>query len=160
MISFLLGLALATTVYIPMTNQLETTIAHYFIQRDFHSKKKDMIVVSWIDCKDQDPKPCALERGYWVLDIHEYDDGDSKQINLFLLNGKGEIVSEAMINKRYKIEKIPQVTNIKTTVIQRGTIAPKKTKIEKPPLLVRKEAEITSHDIDQAVIRLLGKIEK
>ncbi len=33
------------------------------------------------------------------------DDGDSKQVNLFLLNGKGEIVAEAIINKRYKIEK-------------------------------------------------------
>ena len=78
MISFLLGLALATTVYIPMTNQLETTIAHYFIQRDFHSKKKDMIVVSWIDCKDQDPKPCCpyeRSRGYpEKSDIQSYTD--------------------------------------------------------------------------------------
>ena len=160
MISFLLGLALATTVYIPMTNQLETTVVHYFLQRDFHSKKKNMIVVTWVDCKDQDPKPCALDRGYWTLDIHEHDDGDSKQVNLFLINGKGEIVSEAMIHKRYRIEKIPQKTEIRKTVVQNGTIAPTKTKIETPPLLVRKEPEITAHDIDQAVIRLLGKIKK
>tara|TARA_Y100001938_G_scaffold150730_1_gene243090 strand:- start:1994 stop:2476 length:483 start_codon:yes stop_codon:yes gene_type:complete len=160
MISFLLSLAMATTVYVPMGSQLETTVAHHFVNKTFHSEKKDMIAVTWIDCKDREPRECALERGYWVLDIYEYDDGDSKQVNLFLLNGKAEIVAEAIINKRYKIEKIPQVTKIKTTVIQKGTIAPKKTKIEKPPLLVRKEGEITEQDISQAVIRLMGRIGK
>ena len=160
MISFLFSLAMATTVYVPMSNQLETTVAHYFVQRDFHSKKKGLVSVSWIDCKDRDPRECALERGYWILDIYEYDDGDSRQVNLFLLNGKAEIVAESIIHKRYEIIKIPQVTKINTTEVQGGTIAPKKTKIEKPPLMLRREAEITAHDIDQAVIRLLGRIEK
>jgi hypothetical protein len=160
MFTFLFNLAMATTVYVPMSNQLETTIVHYFVQRDFHSKKKGLVPVSWIDCKDREPRECALERGYWVLDIYEYDDGDSKQVNLFLLNGKAEIIAEAIIHKRYEIVKIPQKTTVKGTEVQRGTITPTKTEVEKPPVLLRKEAEITAHDIDQAVIRLLGKIEK
>ena len=83
MFTFLFNLAMATTVYVPMSNQLETTIVHYFVQRDFHSKKKDLVPVSWIDCKDREPRECALERGYWILDIYEYDDGASRQVNLF-----------------------------------------------------------------------------
>ena len=159
MISFLFNLAMATTVYIPMTTQLETTVVHYFINKDFHSKKKDMVVINWADCAEMGNRECAMVRGYWYLDIIEFINEDDYQINLFLYNENSEIVSEAIINKRYVIEKIPQVTKIKTTVVQQGTIAPKKTKIEKPPLLVRKKPEITNEDISQAVIRLLTRIE-
>ena len=41
MISFLLSLAFAgTTVYAPMETQLETTVVHYFIDKDFHARKE------------------------------------------------------------------------------------------------------------------------
>ena len=41
MISFLLSLAFGTTVYAPMKTQLETTVVHYFIDKDFHARKKE-----------------------------------------------------------------------------------------------------------------------
>ena len=39
---------------------------------------------------------------------------------------------QTIIHKRYKIEKIPQKTTVKGTKVERGTIAPFKTEIEKP----------------------------
>ena len=133
MINFLIGLAMATTVYAPMTNKLETTVAHFFINKDFHSKKKDMVVINWADCSHMGDRECAMMRGYWYLDVIEFNTEDDYQINIFLYNEESRIVSEAIINKRYVIEKIPQVTTIKGTEVQGGTIAPTKTRIEKPP---------------------------
>jgi len=160
MFNFLFSLAMATTVYVPMTTKLETTVAHYFVNKDFHSKKKDMIVVSWVGCQSMHDRDCVMSKGFWYLDIRQFDDGDTLQINLFLYDEKNQIVSEAIIHKRYKIDKIPQKTIIKGTRVQGGTITPTKTEIEKPPLLVRKKPEITGQDISQAVIRLLTRIEK
>ena len=160
MFSFLFSLAMATTVYIPMTTKLETTVAHYFVNKNFHSRKKDMTVVSWIDCQNMGDRECAMMNEYWYLDIKQFDDGDSLQINLFLYDEKSQIVSEAIIHKRYRIDKIPQKTIIKGTEVQGGTITPTKTEIENPPLLVRRKPEITGQDISQAVIRLLTRIEK
>jgi hypothetical protein len=160
MISFLFNLAMATTVYIPMTTQLETTVAHYFINKDFHSRKKDMVVINWADCAEMGNRECAMVRGYWYLDVIEFTNEGDYQINIFLYNENSEIVSEAIINKRYVIEKIPQITTIKGTKVDGGTIAPTKTRIEKPPLLVRRKPEITNEEISQAVIRLLTRIEK
>lgn len=156
MISFLLSLAFAETiVYVPMTNRLETTVGHYFIDKDFHSKKKDMLVINWADCQNIGHRECAMVRGYWYLDVIEFKGEDSYQINIFLYDDKSRIVSQEIIHKRYIIEKIPQKTTIKGTKVQGGTIAPTKTEIEKPPLLVRKKPEVTAHDIEQAVIKLL-----
>ena len=160
MFSFLFSLAMATTVYVPMTTKLETTVAHHFVNKNFHSKKKDMIVVSWIGCQSPSDREGAMVKGFWYLDIKQFDDGDSLQINLFLYNEKNQIVSEAIIQKRYRIDKIPQKTIIKGTEVQGGTITPTKTEIENPPLLVRRKPEITGQDISQAVIRLLTRIEK
>ena len=160
MFSFLFSLAMATTVYIPMTTKLETTVAHYFVNKNFHSRKKDMTVVSWIDCQNMGDRECAMMNEYWYLDIKQFDDGDSLQINLFLYDEKSQIVSEAIIHKRYRIDKIPQKTIIKGTEVQGGTITPTKTEIENPPLLVRRKPEITGQEISQAVIRLLTRIEK
>jgi len=160
MISLLLGLAMATTVYAPMTTQLETTVTHYFINKDFHSKKKDLTVISWADCAEIGDRECALVKGYWYLDVFEFNTEDTYQINIFLYNEVGQIVSEAIISKRYKIERIPQVTSIKGTKVERGTIAPFKTEIVKPPILMRRKPEITNEEISQAVVRLLTRIEK
>ena len=160
MISFILNLAMATTVYIPMTTQLETTVAHYFINKDFHSKKKDFAVISQVDCSEIGDRECAMVKGYWYLDVFEFNTANTYQINIFLYNEVGQIVSEAIINKRYEIERIPQVTSIKGTKVEGGTIAPFKTEIAKPPILIRKKPEITNEEISQAVVRLLTRIEK
>jgi len=162
MISLLLSLAFAdTTVYAPMTNRLETTIGHYFIDKDFHSRKKDMLVVNFIDCEEEQlPRECAMVKGYWFLDVVEFEDDEQYQINIFLYDENSRIVSQSIINKRYVIEKIPQKTTIKGTKVQGGTIAPTKTEIEKPPLLVKKKPEITAKEIEQAVIKLLINIKE
>ena len=159
MINLLLSAAFAfTTVYAPMTTQLETSIVHHFVNKEFHSKKKDLIVISWADCEHLGNRECAMVKGYWYLDIFEFTTEDSYQINIFLYNEASQIISEAIINKRYVIEKIPQVTKIKETQVQGGTIAPTKTVIEKPPILLKRKPEITDQDISQAVIRLLTRI--
>ena len=162
MISLLLSLAFAeTTVYAPMTNRLETTIGHYFIDKDFHSRKKDMLVINFADCEDEQlPRECAMVKGYWYLDVVEFEDDEQYQINIFLYDDKSRIVSQSIINKRYIIEKIPQKTTVKGTKVERGTIAPFKTEIEKPPILVRKKPEITAREIEQAVIKLLINIKE
>jgi hypothetical protein len=161
MISLLLSLAFGETiVFAPMESQLETTIVHYFIDKDFHSRKKDMLVIDWADCQNIGHRQCAMVRGYWYLDIKEFEGEDSYQINIFLYDDKSRIVSQTIIHKRYKIEKIPQKTTIKGTKVERGTIAPFKTEIEKPPILVRKKPEITSRDVEQAVIKLLINIKE
>lgn len=161
MISLLLSLAFGETiVYAPMSTRLETTIGHYFIDKDFHARKKDMLVINWADCEELGHRECAMVRGYWYLDVVEFEDDEQYQINMFLYDDKSRIVSQAIINKRYVIEKIPQKTTIKGTKVQGGTIAPTKTEIEKPPLLVRKKPEITSHEIEQAVIKLLINIKE
>ena len=64
MISLLLSMAFATTVYAPMTNRLETTVAHYFIDKDFHARKKDMLVINWADCQETPARECAMIKGY------------------------------------------------------------------------------------------------
>jgi hypothetical protein len=161
MISLLLSLVFADTiVYAPMDSQLETTIVHYFIDKDFHSRKKDMLVIDWADCQNIGHRQCAMVRGYWYLDIKEFEGEDSYQINIFLYDDKSRIVSQTIIHKRYVIEKIPQKTTIKGTKVDGGTIAPTKTVIEKPPILVRKKPEITARDIEQAVIKLLINIKE
>ena len=138
MISLILSLAFADTiVYAPMTNRLETTIGHYFIDKDFHSRKKDMLVINFADCdEEQLPRECAMVKGYWYLDVVEFENDEQYQINIFLYDENSRIVSQSIINKRYVIEKIPQKTIIKGTKVQGGTIAPTKTEIEKPPLIV------------------------
>lgn len=162
MISLLLSLAFAdTTVYAPMTNRLETTVGHYFIDKDFHSRKKDLLVINYADCEEeQPPRECAMVKGYWYLQVVEFEDDEEYQINIFLYDQNSRIVSQAIINKRYVIEKIPQKTTVKGTQVQGGTIAPTKTVIEKPPLLVKKKPEITAHEIEQAVIKLLINIKE
>ena len=161
MISLLLSLAFGDTiVYAPMNSQLETTIVHYFIDKDFHSRKKDMLLINWADCESLGHRECAMVRGYWYLDIKEYEGEDSYQINIFLYDEMSRIVSQSIIHKRYIIEKIPQKTTIKGTKVDGGTIAPTKTVIEKPPILVRRKPEITARDIEQAVVILLTKIKE
>ena len=162
MFSLLLSLAFAdtTTVYAPMTNRLETTIGHYFIDKDFHSRKKDMLVINWADCQEMLPRECAMVKGYWYLDVVEFEDEEQYQINIFLYDDKSRIVSQTIINKRYVIEKIPQKTTIKGTKVDGGTIAPTKTVIEKPPILVKRKPEITAREIEQAVIKLLINIKE
>ena len=161
MISFLLSLAFGeTVVFAPMDSQLETTIVHYFIDKDFHSRKKDMLVIDWADCQNIGHRQCAMIRGYWYLDIKEFEGEDSYQINIFLYDDKSRIVSQSIINKRYIIEKIPQKTTVKGTKVERGTIAPFKTEIEKPPILIKKKPEITAREIEQAVIKLLINIKE
>tara|TARA_B100000287_G_scaffold141418_1_gene133124 strand:- start:79 stop:558 length:480 start_codon:yes stop_codon:yes gene_type:complete len=158
MIVFLLNLAMATTVYAPMKNQLETSVVHHFVNKDFHSKKKDLLVINWADCEEMGNRECAMMRGYWYLHVIEFKGEETYQINIFLYNENSEIVSEAIIEKRYYIEEIPQKTTIKGTKVQGGTIAPFKTEIEKPPVLIKRKPEITDQDISQAVIRLLTRI--
>ena len=85
---------------------------------------------------------------------------DVYQINIFLYDEQSRIVSQAIISKKYTIEKIPQKTTIKGTKVQGGTIAPTKTEITKPPLLIRKKPEITAHELEQAVVILLTKIKQ
>ena len=158
MIVFLLNLAMATTVYAPMKTQLETSVVHHFVNKDFHSKKKDLLVINWADCEEMGNRECAMIKGYWYLHVIEFKGEETYQINIFLYNENSEIVSEAIIEKRYKIEEIPQKTTIKGTKVERGTIAPFKTEIEKPPVLIKRKPEITDQDISQAVIRLLTRI--
>tara|TARA_R100000152_G_C6768563_1_gene194101 strand:- start:994 stop:1479 length:486 start_codon:yes stop_codon:yes gene_type:complete len=161
MINLLLSTAFAlTTVYAPMTTQLETSVVHHFVNKDFHSKKKDLGVISWADCGDMGHRECAMMRGYWYLDVIEFEGEDTYQINIFLYDEQSRIVAEAIIEKRYKIEKIPQKTTIKGTKVERGTVAPFKTEIEKPPVLIKRKPEITDQDISQAVIRLMTRIKK
>lgn len=161
MINFLFSLAFAdTTVYAPMITQLETSVVHHFVNKDFHSKKKDLGVISWADCGEMGHRECAMMREYWYLQVKEFEGEDSYQINIFLYDENSRIVAEAIIEKRYKIEKIPQKTTIKGTKVERGTIAPFKTEIEKPPVRIKRKPEVTDHDISQAVIRLLTRIEK
>jgi hypothetical protein len=97
-------------------------------------------------------------REYWYLQVIEFKGEESYQINIFLYNENSEIIAEAIIEKRYYIQKIPQKTTIKGTKVERGTIAPFKTEIEKPPVMIKRKPEITDHDISQAVIRLLTRI--
>ena len=158
MFVFLLSLAMATTVYGPIKTQLEAAVVHHFVNKDFHSKKKDMLVINWLDCDQMGNRECAMIKGYWYLHVLEFKGEESYQINIFLYNEKSEIVSEAIIEKKYKIEKIPQKTTIKGTKVERGTIAPFKTEIEKPPILIKRKPEVTDQDISQAVIRLLTRI--
>lgn len=158
MIIFLLNLAMATTVYAPMKTQLETSVIHHFVNKDFHSKKKDLLVINWADCEEMGDRECAMIKGYWYLHVIEFKGEDTYQINIFLYNESSQIVSEAIIEKRYRIEEIPQKTTIKGTKVERGTIAPFKTEIEKPPILIKRKPEITDQDISQAVIRLLTRI--
>lgn len=158
MITFLLNLAMATTVYAPMKTQLETSVIHHFVNKDFHSKKKDLLVINWADCEEMGDRECAMIKGYWYLHVIEFKGEDTYQINIFLYNESSQIVSEAIIEKRYRIEEIPQKTTIKGTKVERGTIAPFKTEIEKPPILIKRKPEITDQDISQAVIRLLTRI--
>lgn len=159
MISLLISTALAlTTVYAPMKTQLEASVVHHFVNKDFHSKKKDIGVINWADCKDMGHRECAMIREYWYLQVIEFEGDEVYQINIFLYDEKSRIVAEAIIEKRYKIEKIPQKTTIKGTKVERGTIAPFKTEIEKPPVLIKRKPEVTDHDISQAVIRLLTRI--
>ena len=158
MITFLLNLAIATTVYAPMKTQLETSVVHHFVNKDFHSKKKDLLVINWADCEEMGNRECAMIKGYWYLHVIEFKGEETYQINIFLYNENSEIVAEAIIEKRYRIEKIPQKTTIKGTKVERGTIAPFKTEIEKPPVMIKRKPEITDQDISQAVIRLLTRI--
>ena len=158
MIYFLMSLAFGTTVYAPMTTQLETSVVHHFVNKDFHSKKKDMGVINWADCGEMGNRECAMMREYWYLQVIEFKGEESYQINIFLYNENSEIIAEAIIEKRYHIQKIPQKTTIKGTKVERGTIAPFKTEIEKPPVMIKRKPEITDHDISQAVIRLLTRI--
>ena len=160
MIVFLLNLAMATTVYAPMKTQLETSVVHHFVNKDFHSKKKDLLVINWADCEEMGNRECAMLKGYWYLHVIEFKGEDTYQINIFLYDEKSRIVSQAIIHKRYKIEKIPQKTTIKGTKVERGTIAPFKTEIEKPPILIKKKPEITAREIEQAVIKLLINIKE
>ena len=161
MIMFLLSLAFGeTTVYAPMSTQLETSVVHHFTSKDFHSKKKDLVVINWADCEKMGNRECAMMRGYWYLHVIEFKGEDVYQINIFLYNENSQIVSEAIIEKRYLIEKIPQKTTIKGTKVERGTIAPFKTEIERPPVLIKRKPEITDQDISQAVIRLLTRIKE
>jgi len=161
MINLLISTALAfTTIYAPMTTQLETSVVHHFVNKDFHSKKKDLNVINWADCGNMGHRECAMMRDYWYLQVIEFEGEDSYQINIFLYNEKSQIVAEAIIEKRYIIEKIPQKTTIKGTKVERGTIAPFKTEIEKPPILIKRKPEVTNKDISQAVIRLLTRIKK
>ena len=161
MINLLLSTAFAfTTVYAPMTTQLETSVVHHFINKDFHSKKKDLGVLNWADCEKMGHRQCAMMRGYWYLQVIEFKGENTYQINIFLYDETSKIVAEAIIEKRYKIEKIPQKTIIKGTEVQGGTITPTKTEIEKPPILIKRKPEITDQDISQAVIRLMTRIKK
>ena len=160
MIYFLMSLAFGTTVYAPMKTQLETTVVHYFIDKDFHARKKDMLVINWADCEMMPPRECAMVKGYWYLDIIEFEGDESYQINIFLYDENSRIVSQAIIHKRYEIDEIEQKTTIKGTKVQRGTIAPFKTEIEKPPILIRRKPEITAREIEQAVIKLLINIKQ
>ena len=161
MINFLLSLAFAgTTVYAPMETQLETTVVHYFIDKDFHARKKDMLVINWADCENMGPRECAMMKEYWYLDTVVFEGEDTYQVNIFLYDEKSRIVSQSIIHKRYKIEKIPQKTTVKGTKVERGTIAPFKTEIEKPPILIKKKPEITAREIEQAVIKLLINIKE
>ena len=161
MITLLFNVAMAfTTVYAPMTTQLETSVVHHFVNKDFHSKKKDIGVINWADCGNMGHRECAMMREYWYLQVIEFEGEDTYQINIFLYDEESRIVAEAIIEKRYKIEKIPQKTTIKGTKVERGTIAPFKTEIEKPPILIKRKPEVTDHDISQAVIRLLTRIKK
>ena len=161
MIYLLLNTAFAlTTVYAPMTTQLETSVVHHFVNKDFHSKKKDIGVINWADCEKMGPRECAMMRGYWYLQVIEFEGEDTYQINIFLYDEQSKIVAEAIVEKRYKIEKIPQKTTIKGTKVERGTITPFKTEIEKPPVRIKRKPEVTDHDISQAVIRLLTRIKK
>lgn len=161
MINFILGTAFAlTTVYAPMKTQLETSVVHHFVNKDFHSKKKDIGVINWADCEKMGHRECAMMRGYWYLQVIEFKGENTYQINIFLYDETSKIVAEAIIEKRYRIEKIPQKTTIKGTKVERGTIAPFKTEIEKPPILIKRKPEVTDHDISQAVIRLLTRIKK
>jgi len=160
-ISLLLSLAFGdTTVYAPMETRLETSVVHYFIDKDFHSRKKDMLVINWADCEGLGNRECAMMKGYWYLDVVEFKGDDVYQINIFLYDEKSRIVSQSIISKRYRIEKIPQKTTIRGTEVQGGTIAPTKTEITKPPLLVRRKPEITAHELEQAVVILLTKIKQ
>ena len=161
MISLILSLAFGSTiVYTEMETQLQTTVAHYFVAKDFHARKKDMVLINWADCGEMGPRECSLVRGYWFLDVIEFEGEDSYQINLFLYDENSRIVSQEIIHKRYIIEKIPQKTIIKGTKVERGTIAPTKTEIEKPPIRLRRKPEITAKDIEQAVIKLLINIKE
>ena len=161
MITLLFNVAMAfTTVYAPMTTQLETSVVHHFVNKDFHSKKKDIGVINWADCGNMGHRESAMMREYWYLQVIEFEGEDTYQINIFLYDEESRIVAEAIIEKRYKIEKIPQKTTIKGTKVERGTIAPFKTEIEKPPILIKRKPEVTDHDISQAVIRLLTRIKK
>jgi len=160
MISFLFNLAMATTIYAPMKTQLETSVIHHFVNKDFHSRKKDLVVINWADCEKMGHRECAMMRGYWYLHVIEFKGEETYQINIFLYNENNQIVSEAIIEKKYLIEKIPQKTTIKGTKVERGTIAPFKTEIENPPVLIKRKPEITDQDISQAVIRLLTRIKE
>ena len=61
MISLLLSLAFGdTTVYAPMESRLETSVVHYFIDKDFHSRKKDMLVINWAECDGLGNRECAM----------------------------------------------------------------------------------------------------
>jgi hypothetical protein len=160
MITFLFNLAMATTVYAPMKTQLETSVIHHFVNKGFHSRKKDLVVINWADCEKMGHRECAMMRGYWYLHVIEFKGEETYQINIFLYNENSQIVSEAIIEKKYRIEKIPQKTTIKGTKVERGTIAPFKTEIEKPPVLIKRKPEITDQDISQAVIRLLTRIKE
>jgi hypothetical protein len=161
MINLLLSSAFAlTTIYAPMTTQLETSVIHHFVNKDFHSKKKDMGVISWADCGEMGHRECAMIRGYWYLQVIEFKGEETHQINIFLYDEQSQIVAEAIIEKKYYIEKIPQKTIIKGTEVQGGTITPTKTEIENPPILLKRKPEITDQDISQAVIRLMTRIKK
>ena len=106
MINLLLSTAFAfTTVYAPMGTQLETTVVHYFIDKDFHARKKDMLVINWADCENLGNRECAMMKGYWYLDTVVFEGEDTYQINIFLYDEKSRIVSQAIIHKRYVIEK-------------------------------------------------------
>ncbi|MDA7494674.1 hypothetical protein N8467_01250 [bacterium] len=161
MINFILGTAFAlTTVYAPMTTRLETSVVHHFVNKDFHSKKKDLGVINWADCGEMRNRECAMMREYWYLQVIEFEGDEVYQINIFLYDETSKIIAEAIIEKRYKIEKIPQKTTIKGTKVERGTLTPFKTEIEKPPVLIKRKPEVTDQDISQAVIRLLTRIKK
>ena len=88
MIYFLMSLAFGTTVYAPMETQLETTVVHYFIDKDFHARKKDMLVINWADCENMGPRECAMMKEYWYLDTVVFEGEESYQINIFLYDGR------------------------------------------------------------------------
>ena len=112
MISLLLSLAFAdTTVYAPMTNRLETTIGHYFIDKDFHARKKDMLVINWADCEEMLDRECAMVKGYWYLDVVEFEDDESYQINIFLYDDKSRIVSQSIITKDIRLRRFHKNNN-------------------------------------------------